>query len=66
MTWQEYQTMQAAANSKTIQNGYWVKTDVKCPECGELIYKNIGRVFPTSPVKYEYECSNCHWGQVGY
>ncbi len=66
MTWQEYQTIQGITNNKATQNGYWVKTEVKCPECGDFIYKNIGRVMLSSPLKYEYECWNCHWGQIGF
>ena len=62
MTWQEYQTIQAATNP----SGSWIKTDIECPECGEPIYKNTGMVLTSYPVQYRYECQNCGWTQTGH
>lgn len=65
MTWEEYQMMQAATNRKTTASGYWVKTDAECPECGGPIYKNIGIILACYPAKYNYECWDCHWTDIG-
>lgn len=65
MTWQEYQTMQAVINSKQTGTGYWVKTEVDCPECGGPVYKNIGCALTSWPVQYRYECWDCHWNETG-
>jgi len=36
-------------------------TNIKCPECGRLLVKDISVVLATYPVKYKYECHNCGW-----
>lgn len=37
------------------------QTNIKCPECGKLLVKDIGQILTTYPAKYKYECQNCGW-----
>lgn len=58
MEWQEYQKM---INILGLDDPEWQKTNVRCPVCGEYIYKNTKYVLATYPAQYKYKCFNCHW-----
>lgn len=58
MEWQEYQKMMDILGIDTSE---WQKTYVKCPICGEYIYKNTKTTLSTYPVKFKYKCFNCDW-----
>ena len=38
-------------------------TDIKCPECGQYIYRRNDVVLTSYPPQFQYECK-CGW--VGY
>jgi len=40
------------------------KVNVKCPECGELIYQDNTVICASNPPKSKYFCKKCKW--VGY
>ena len=37
------------------------KTDIKCPNCGAVLYRRTDIVLTSFPPKYKYECVNCEW-----
>ena len=39
----------------------YVKTKIKCPMCGEYIYRDNTIVLTTFPAQYRYFCRNCDW-----
>lgn len=41
-----------------------VKMGVKCPECGEFIYRDNTVICTSNPPKSKYFCKKCRW--VGY
>ena len=41
-----------------------VEMGVKCPKCGELIYRDNSIICTSNPPKIRYFCKNCEW--VGY
>ena len=36
-------------------------TNIKCPKCGELIFKRTDIVLTSYPPKYIYTCKHCGW-----
>ena len=36
-------------------------TEIKCPECGEPLYRRIDIILTSYPPKYRYECGKCNW-----
>ena len=38
----------------------------ECPNCGEIIYKNLTLVLTSYPSQYKYKCPKCPWQQMGY
>lgn len=41
-------------------------TNIECPKCGTLIYRDVGFVLATFPSKYNYKCLECGWKGVSY
>lgn len=60
MTWEEFKNKQAMPNTPY---GF-EKTDIECPVCGELIYKDVQHVLTSYPPQRMYRCFNCEW--LGY
>ncbi len=58
MEWEEYKQMRTIAMPRYF---YKNKIDVKCPKCGEYIYRDDTIVLPTYPVQYKYFCKKCGW-----
>ena len=44
----------------TIQ-GNLVPTNIKCPKCGELVFKRTDIVLTSYPPKSIYTCKHCGW-----
>lgn len=61
--WEEYKVQ---SNRVTIDSSQWKKVDVKCPKCGEPIYKNITIVLASYPPQYQYKCFACGWTDTAY
>ena len=61
--WKEYKVQ---SNRATIDSSQWKKVDVKCPECGQPIYKNITIVLTSYPPQYQYKCFACGWTGTAY
>ena len=40
------------------------KTHLKCPECGELLYRDNTLIYASNPPMSKYFCKKCRW--VGY
>lgn len=47
-----------------LKDNKYEKTNIECPECNELLYKDISVVLTTYPCKYNYKCFNCGWTGV--
>lgn len=61
ITWEDYQKNDKM-NCQAITRE---STNIKCPKCGKLIYRNVQTVLTTYPVQYRYECDACGWFGVG-
>ena len=58
MTWDEF----TQKNERPItMYGDFAKTDITCPECGELIYRDVGVLVLSNIPKYKYFCCKCGW-----
>lgn len=60
MTWKEYQNQRRETNIYKDHQHY-VRTDIECPECGALIYKNISLILTSYPPQYQFRCVKCGW-----
>ena len=65
MKWEDYKE-QETNRFKEMPPGNWVKTNIECPVCGELVYKNVGLVLACYPPKYQYRCVKCDWFDTWY
>ena len=66
MNWYDYQAEKQKKHNLFNDNEIWINTDITCPVCGELIYKNISLTLRSYPAQYIYKCPKCHWQQIGY
>lgn len=66
MEWYDYQAEKRRVHNIFNDNQTWLKTKAKCPNCGNIIYKNISYVLTTYPERYTYKCPACNWSQTGY
>lgn len=62
MEWADYQKQRSA----TIDLSKWQITEIRCPKCGDLIYRDKTIVLTTYPAQYRYECHSCGWSDTGY
>ena len=58
MTWDEFTKKQP---ERITVYGDFAKTNITCPDCGELIYRDMSVVMPTNPPRFQYFCSKCGW-----
>lgn len=65
MKWEDYKE-QETNRFKEMPSGNWMKTNIECPVCGELVYKNVGLVSVCYPPKYQYRCAKCDWFDTWY
>ena len=56
--WNDFMSGISRLNSK---NSFEEPTNIKCPKCGELVFKLTNQVYTTYPPKYKYRCKNCNW-----
>lgn len=59
MLWEEFRREQFILPEENE-----TKVNVKCPECGELLYRDDTLVYVSNPPKSKYFCKRCRW--VGY
>ena len=59
MSWEEYKRERAILSEECE-----TKVNVKCPECGELLYRDNTLIYTSNPPKSKYFCKKCRW--VGY
>ena len=62
----EWKDFKKQADHITIDNSRWKKMNVKCPKCGEPIYKDMTFVLASYPPQYSYKCLNCDWTGTAY
>lgn len=60
MTWEEYQNQRKKSNIYK-NNQHYIQTDIECPKCGDLIYKNISLILTSYPPQYQFHCEKCGW-----
>ena len=60
MTWEEYQNQRRQSNIYK-NNQHYIQTDIECPKCGALIYKNISLILTSYPPQYQFHCEKCGW-----
>lgn len=58
INWEDFMNGIAKLNTN---NNFEEPTNIKCPKCGELIFKITNQVYTTYPPKYKYKCKNCKW-----
>ena len=63
MTWEEYKNERATHNIYK-NNQHYIKTDIECPKCSALIYKNISLVLTSYPPQYQFHCEKCGWTDI--
>ena len=63
MDWKEYKQMRIATLPQRLDR---TKMDIKCPECGEYIYRDDTVVFTSCPPQYRYFCASCGWWETSY
>lgn len=59
MEWEEYKN-----KKKKIMSNYnynLEETTIKCPKCGEFIYRDVSVVLASYPPQYKYICIKCDW-----
>lgn len=61
INWEDFMNGIAELNTN---NNFEEPTNIKCPKCGELIFKITNQVYTTYPPKYRYICKECGW--IGY
>ena len=61
--WEEYSVQNERITTGSIQ---WEKVDVRCPKCGEPIYKNTTEILTSYPPQYQYKCFKCGWWGTAY
>lgn len=42
------------------------KTNIDCPMCGSLIYRDCSIVLTSDPPQYRYICKSCGWEGTAY
>ncbi len=47
-----------------IENNNEELTNIRCPKCGEKVYKLNNQIYTSYPPKHKYICKKCGW--VGY
>lgn len=63
MKWEEHKNnMKLAYNYGAVLQA----TDIECPECGDVIYKDISVTYTTEPPQYRYTCLKCGWQEVSF
>lgn len=67
LEWKDFKE-QTIKQMDRITIGYiqWEKKNIKCPKCGQPLYKNMTEVFTSYPPQYEYRCLNCNWHDYAY
>jgi DNA-directed RNA polymerase subunit RPC12/RpoP len=63
LEWEDFKTV---ADRFTVDNSEWKEMNVKCPECGQPIYKNMTIVLTSCPPQYQYKCFACGWTGTAY
>lgn len=53
-SWDEYN------KPSTGKRKRYIRTNIKCPECGENLYYDSLVAYPTCPLKFRYLCE-CGW-----
>lgn len=59
MTWDEF-----TVSIEVEPHRRYEVTEIECPLCGELIYKDNDMMLPSNPPQYEYRCFGCV--RIGY
>lgn len=62
MTWEEFTN----AKKQWIPGMFgddWMYsiTEIECPDCGELLYRNDSVVLSCWPPAHQYKCMKCNW-----
>ena len=58
MTWDEF----TRKNEHHLSvYGTLAETDIKCPVCGQLLYRDMTTVVATNPPRFKFVCQNCDW-----
>ena len=66
MNWYDYQAEKKRERNIFNDNQLWIKTIVECPNCGEVLYKNMSLALASYPPQYSYKCPNSKWHQTGF
>ena len=64
MTWEEFKKQKLKPtfnNNKSlyIYNCHLKQTNIECPQCNNLIYKDISTLFLSDPPMHRYYCIYC-------
>ena len=57
--WEDFKNA-SFIKAKAQSNG-WEPVNIKCPKCGQPIFKNLTIVLTSNPPQYQYKCLHCGW-----
>lgn len=66
MKWEDYKKEKTLALSKSNPLEVLSMTNMECPICGNIIYKDVGLVLASNPPQYKYKCLRCGWSDTYY
>ena len=56
MKWEDYKK-----DKDIVVYDKYVKTDIECPKCGEVIYQDVSVQYMTNPPQHDFYCFGCGW-----
>lgn len=66
MKWEDYKKEKDFVFSKSTGLEQFVSTNIECPICEGMVYKDVGLVLASYPPQYKYKCLRCGWTETYY
>ncbi len=59
ITWEEFKDQRT--DFRNLVDPKKVPTNIVCPKCGKMVYRNDFMVYASLPPKHQYFCEECGW-----
>lgn len=66
MKWEDFKKERESILQRSNPFDQLETTNIECPECGTLIYKDVGIALATYPPQRRYKCLECGWTGASY